>query len=211
MTPSASPPRPPPCHGRPDLRFSFETKRSAGLGVVLAFALVACGGAAAPTAPRGSTVSPAPTRAASAAGSATATAAAPTVAPATAPNPVTGTLEACALLTPAEVTAAYGDTLDTATKSSDTIYSYCQYTGDGGQLKTWVTQDPAAIPSVFGTMKINKGEAVSGVGDEAFWSEDSYAPGLYFLKGSALAYIEGSVFAPDSKIVDLGKLMATRM
>lgn len=196
--------------GRSDLRFSFETKRGAGFGAVLLLTLVACGGgAAAPTtAPRASTVAPTQPPAASAAASVNAT----IVVPTTLANPGSATIEACALLTPAEVGAASELTLDTATKGFDQIYSYCTYSGENDdEVKTYVTQNAAAITTAFGTVKINKGEAVTGVGDDAFWSNDGFAPGLYFTKGGALAYIEGSTTGPDSPIVELGKLMATRM
>lgn len=57
----------------------------------------------------------------------------------------------------------------------------------------------------------NAGEAVSGVGDEAFWSTDSFQPGLYFLKGGLVAYIPGSQTGPEDSIIQLGKLLASRM
>ena len=121
----------------------------------------------------------------------------------------TTTVEACSLLTVAEVAAASGLALTTAKPDSDDLYSYCKYTGEG-TVNTFVTKSAAAA-SYFGTVKINKGVAVPGVGDEAFWSEDSFQPGLYFLKGGVLAYISGSVFGPEDPIVALGKLMASRM
>lgn len=142
---------------------------------------------------------------------------APTVAPTAgvtnAPTTVTSNLEACSLLTPAEVSAASPDyPLDTATPDSDSLYSYCKYTGSsGGQVRTWVLTDAASVASVFGTMKVNAGEAVSGVGDEAWWSNDSFQPGLYFLKGGVLGFISGAQTGPEDSIVALGVLMASRM
>jgi hypothetical protein len=113
-------------------------------------------------------------------------------------------------LTAAEVSAAYGGTLDTAEPSEDPLYSYCTYSGEG-EVRTYVTKDAATATSMFGTMKINAGEAVSGVGDEAYWSTDSFAPGLYFMKGGLLAYISGAQTGPEEPILELGRLLASRM
>ena len=60
-------------------------------------------------------------------------------------------------------------------------------------------------------MTINDGEAVSGVGDAAYWSTDSFAPGLYFLKNGRLGFISGSQTGPEAPIVALGVLLANRM
>jgi hypothetical protein len=184
--------------------------RAAVFGALLLPIAVACGGAgtAATLAPRPSSAGPAAATGATAAAPAATTPA--IIAPTTAANPANA-IEACTLLTPAEVAAASGQTLDTATKDSDPIYSYCMYTGSGGKMRTFVTQDAAAIPTVYGTMKINKGEAVSGVGEDAFWSEDGFQPGIYFMKNGALAYISGAQTGPEPKIVELAKLMASRM
>jgi hypothetical protein len=164
--------------------------------------LVACGGGApASTGPAAAT----PTQA-----QATSTGV-PTVAPTNAPPSGSSNVEACSLLTPAEVAAAYGGALDLATPTSDELYSYCSYSGDGGEVRIFVTKSAETASAVFGTMKINDGEAVSGVGDEAFWSTDSFQPGLYFLKGGLLVFIEGSQSGPEDSIVELGKLLASRM
>src|SRR6187401_3245971 len=139
--------------------------------------LVACGGGApATTGPAAAT----PTSA-----QATSTAVATTV-PTTATSTATtgsGTVDACSLLTTTEVAAATGEALDTATPSSDSLYAYCNYTGSGSQdVRTFVLTDTGTAASVFGTMKVNDGEGVTGVGDEAWWSTDSFQPGLYIMK-----------------------------
>ena len=172
--------------------------RSATLGAVLLLILAACGGAAAPTAtPGGPTTPPGqPTPA-------------PTSAPVVTP-PAGVAIDACTLLTVEEVSAAWGDTLEGAVSTSVAPYSYCAY-GAGGEVDTWVLTDATAAASVFGTMKINDGEAVSGVGDEAYWSTDSFQPGLYFLKGGIGGFISGPQSGPDDAIVQLGVLMASRI
>jgi hypothetical protein len=63
---------------------------------------------------------------------------------------------------------------------------------------------------IFNTMKINDGEPVTGVGDEAWWSTDQFQPGLYFMKSGTLAFISGSQYGPQAPIIELGKLFATR-
>ena len=165
--------------------------------------LVACssGAPATTTKPAG----PTPTQ-----GQATATGAATA---ATTPAPTTGgtAVDVCSLLTVTEVAAAAEMTLDTATPSSDELYSYCEYTGGNDRVRTFVTKSASTASTIFGTMKINEGEPVTGVGDEAFWSTDSFQPGLYFMKGGQLAYISGPQSGVDSAIVVLGTLMASRM
>jgi hypothetical protein len=172
-----------------------------------ALLLVACAGAA-----------PAPTGTAAATPTqpqATSTGV-PTVAPTVAATvgATTGSSGAdmCSLLTVAEVAAASGETLDTATPNSDSLYSYCTYSGNGSEnVRTWLLTDPAAVTSVFGTMKINAGSPVAGVGDEAWWSTDDFQPGLYILTGGKLAYISGSVDGPQDPIIALGKVLVTRL
>ncbi|MEA2676955.1 MAG: hypothetical protein QOJ81_1096 [Chloroflexota bacterium] len=181
------------------LNANIHSLGSATLGAVLLLILAACGGAAAPTArPGGPTTPPGqPTPA-------------PTSTPAVGPTNAPVTADACALLTVAEVSAAYGETLEGAVPSSIEAYAYCAY-GAGDEVRTWVNTDPATATNIFNTMKINDGEAVAGVGDEAYWSTDSFQPGLYFMKGGVLAYISGSQSGPDDAIVQLGVLMASRM
>jgi hypothetical protein len=112
----------------------------------------------------------------------------------------------------AEVAAASGFELTTATPSSADDYVYCKYSGTGSDdVTTWVLNNPTSAASVFGTMKLNAGQAVAGVGDEAWWSTDSFQPGLYFLKGGLGAFVSGSQDGPDDKIIGLGKLLASRM
>jgi hypothetical protein len=181
--------------------------RNLTLAVLPLLILVACGGGApATTGPAAAT----PTQAHATAASSTSSG--PTAAATIASTPATGNVDACSLLTVAEVAAASGETLDTATPSTVETYSYCKYTGKGSEdVRTWVLTDPTAVTSVFGTMKINAGSAVAGVGDEAWWSTDSFQPGLYIMKGGRLAYISGSVFGPDDSIIQLGKLLVSRM
>jgi hypothetical protein len=176
------------------------TGRSISLGrlapaVVLMLVLGGCGGSAASQAPGGATQPPAPG------------VGGPTTAPA---GP--GIADACTLLTTAEVSAAGGSTFTVATPSSDANYLNCAYTSAdaSSKLSTFVARS-AATSGYWATVKVNKGSAVSGVGDEAFWSTDSFMPGLYFLKGGVLAYISGSSDGPDDLIIGLGKLMAGRM
>ncbi len=108
----------------------------------------------------------------------------------------------CSLLTIDEVSTAYGETLVGALAESDIYYVYCTY-GDDRQVRTFLTTEASVAQSVFATMKINDGEAVSGVGDEAWWSTDSFQPGLYFMKGGALAFISGSQYGPEAPIIAL--------
>jgi len=129
------------------------------------------------------------------------------------PTAGSSNVEACSLLTVAEVAATSDYALDLATPDSDDLYSYCKYTAPrgGGEVSTFVTKSAATASSYFATIKINTGQAVTGVGDDAFWSTDSFQPGLYFLKGGLLAYISGAQSGPEDSIINLGKLMASRM
>lgn len=183
-----------------------KTRRSLAretLAVVLLLILVGCGG--------GSPASQAPGAATPTQPQATA-AGVPTAAPTNAATAGTGSVDACALLTPEEVSAAHGSPLDVAVPSADDLYAYCTYQAGGGdKVNVFISKSVEAASSAFATVKVNKGEAVSGVGDEAFWSTDSFAPGLYFMKGSVLAYISGSSYGPEDPIIQLGKLLASRM
>lgn len=188
-----------------------KTRRSLAretLAVVLLLVLVGCGG--------GSPASQAPGAATPTQPQATAagvpTAGVPTAAPTNAATAGTGSVDACALLTPEEVSAAHGSVLDVAVPSADDLYAYCTYQAGGGdKVDVFISKSVEAASSAFATVKVNKGEAVSGVGDEAFWSTDSFAPGLYFMKGSVLAYISGSSYGPEDPIIQLGKLLASRI
>lgn len=180
--------------------------RSTTLGAVLLLFLAACGGAAAPTdTPGGPTNPPGqPTPA-------------PTSTQAPAPTGAPVAIDMCSLLTVEEVSSAYaatedhtGETLEGAEPTSAESYSYCVY-GSDREVTTWINSDPAAAASIFNTMKINDGEAVSGVGDEAYWSTDSFQPGLYFMKGGRGAFISGSEYGPEDPIIQLGVLLASRM
>ena len=171
---------------------------------ILLLIVAACGGGAAATQrPAGATTPAQPT----AAGVPT-SAPLPTTAAATT-GAVSGA-DACSLLTVDEVSAAYGDTLDTAKPTSDDQYSYCDYGADR-EVRIYVAKAPGASQQVFDTMTINDGEAVSGVGDAAYWSTDSFAPGLYFLKNGGLAIHFGLSDGPEAPIVALGVLLANRM
>ncbi len=176
-------------------------RRTATLVALPLLLLAACGGGApAPTGPASGAPTVAPT-------------VAPTAGVTSAPTGVTSNVEACSLLTTAEVAAASGMELNAATPDSDSLYTYCKYSGGSSsdEVRTFVSKDAATAASVFATMKINAGQAVTGVGDEAYWSTDSFQPGLYFLKGGQLGFISGSSFGPDDLIVQLGILMASRM
>ena len=187
------------------------TFRTSG-AVVILLVLVACGGGAATTqGPAGTTPTQPQATAAGAPTNAPTNAVVPTNAATNAPTAGSSSAEACSLLTVEEVAAAFGETLDTAEPSADDLYSNCKYSGDGGEVTTFVGKSPEASLSYFNTMKINDGEAVSGVGDEAYWSTDSFMPGLYFMKGGHLFYISGSVFGPEAPIVALGVLLASRI
>jgi hypothetical protein len=170
---------------------------------VLLLILAACGGGAGPTAtPGGPTVPPGqPTPVL-------------TLPPVVLPTGQPGLVDACTLLTLDEVSTAYeatgGDPLEGAVPSSIESYAYCDYGADR-EVRTWVNADPTTSTNIFNTMKINDGEAVSGVGDEAYWSTDSFQPGLYFMKGGRLAYISGSQYGPEPEFIALGQLMASRM
>jgi hypothetical protein len=172
--------------------------------VVLMLTLVACGGAA--QAPASATPSQPP---ASAAG-------VPTVAPSAAASAAaTGRAvlaDACGYLIPDEVAAAVGMGNPLPVPSADDLYTYCTYSAPGApELKIFVTKSAETASTAFNTAKANDGEAVSGVGDEAYWSTDSFLPGLYFLKDGVLAYISGPASGPDDRIIELGKLLAERI
>jgi hypothetical protein len=183
-----------------------ETKRSLGretLAVVLLLVLVGCGGSAS-QAPAAATPAPAQPQA-TAAG-------VPTGTPTNAATAGSGSVDACAFLTPKEVSAAFGSPLDVGVPSSDELYAYCTYqSAGGGKVDVYVSKSAEAASSAFATVTVNKGEAVSGVGDEAFWSTDSSMAGLFFLKGGVLAHISGSSDGPEDPIIQLGKLLASRM
>ena len=103
---------------------TFRVWPSAAAALVVLVILAACGGGAAATQrPAGATTPAQPT----AAGVPT-SAPLPTTAAATT-GAVSGA-DACSLLTVDEVSAAYGDTLDTAKPTSDDQYSYCDYCAD---------------------------------------------------------------------------------
>jgi hypothetical protein len=177
-------------------------RRSAPLAVVVLLMLAACGGAATPTAtPAGATNPPGQ----------------PTPAPTSTPvvTPPAGTaVDTCSLLTVAEVSAAYEQTghepLEGAVSSSADAYTYCEYGADG-EVRIWVNNDAGQSSSIFNTAKINDGEPVSGVGDDAWWSMDSFQPGLYFMKSGRAGYITGFQYEVQDPIVQLGALMASRM
>ena len=172
--------------------------RSAALVVVL-LTFVACAGNPAPTATSGGpTATPGQS------------AAVATSTPAPAPSGAPVALDACTLLTVEEVSAAWGDTLEGALSTTAAPYSYCAY-GPNAEVRTWVLTDATAATSVFGTMKINDGEPITGVGDEDYWSTDSFQPGLYFMKRGIGGFISGSQSGPEDAIVQLGALMASRI
>lgn len=188
---------------RPGLR-----SQGALFGILL-LSLVACGGGAGATqAPQGggsakpqTTVGPAAT---------------PNAAATTTPTPTTGggqTVDACKLATAAEVSAAYGFTVVSATPSSDDNYASCEYTSadgsDGQKARTFISIS-AMGAQYMGTVKINEGEPVSGVGDDAWWST-GFAPGIYFMKGGVLVYASGSSSGPEPLVVSLAKMMAGRI
>lgn len=179
-----------------------RTRRSLHRGtpaVVLMLILVGCGGggtsapaAATPTQPQ-----------ATAAG-------APTSAATQASGPVV--LQACDYMTPDEVATTAGMSQPNRRPSEDELYSYCSYVGPGApELKIFVSKTTETATTAFNTAKANKGEAVSGVGDEAYWSTDSFLPGLYLMKSGLLGYISGSSSGPEDRIVKLGKLFAERI
>ena len=192
---------------------TFRAWPSAAAALVLVLILAACGGGAAATQrPAAATSNPASPTVAGTPTSAPVVdpTDAPANVPTTAPPPAAGSLEACSLLTVDEVGTATGGTFDTALPTSDEMYTYCAYSGLSS-LKTSVTKSPDTASMVFNTMKINAGEAVSGVGDEAFYSTDGFRPGLYFLKSGQMAFIGGGQGGPSDEIVALGVLMASRM
>jgi hypothetical protein len=123
--------------------------------------------------------------------------------------------DACALLSLQEVTLAHGKPLTWALPAADASYVYCAY-GTGrktkeGELRTFVTANPATARFVFDSVKAGAGEAVPGVGDNAFWSSDPARPGLYLMKRGSLAYISGAAGKPHAETVELGKLLASRL
>jgi hypothetical protein len=134
----------------------------------------------------------------------------PTLAPTSAATAATADVDACKFLTPAEVSAAYGQTVKAGEPSADDLYAYCTYKSNNDKVTLFVTRSSDAA-AYFQTVKINKGQAVSGVGDEAYWGTDSFLPGLYFLKGGTMAYLSGPQTGPEDPIVQLGKLLASRM
>jgi len=172
--------------------------------VVLMLILVACGGATqAPVA-----ATPNPTQA-TATGAATL---APSAAPSAAATGGAVLADACGYLIPDEVAAAVGISNPLPAPSADDLYTYCTYAAPGApELKIFVSKSPETAAAGFSTAKANDGEAVSGVGDEAYWSTDSFLPGLYFLKDGVLGYISGSASGPDDRIIELGKLLAERI
>jgi uncharacterized protein DUF3558 len=167
--------------------------------VALVLLLVGCSGGTA--APPAATPTPAATTAAGA----------PTTAPSSAATAGSTTVDACDFFTPDEVGVAYGVSRPFPKPSSDDLYAYCTYTAPGApDIRIFVTKSGNAA-SYFNTAKANSGQAVSGVGDEAYWSTDSFLPGLYFLKGGVMAYLSGPATGPQDSIVQLGKLLASRM
>ena len=140
----------------------------------------------------------------------------PTSAATSAATAATADVDSCKLLTPAEVSAAYGYAVGAGVPSADELYAYCNYPSADGREKAmiFVTRSSAAA-GYFQTVKVNDGHAVSGVGDEAFWSTSSFLPGLYFMKGGTMAYISssrsGSGPLSEDALIPLGKLLASRM
>lgn len=183
------------------VRGSFPSGHALGAAVLVLIAVGCGGGPAGSQAPASATPQPQRTAGGTA-----------TVAPTIAARAGSGVADACALLTLAEVSAAVDDTIDKAVPSADERYAYCEYQVSGDRrVRVFVTKSRETATSVFGTMKINKGEAVSGVGDEAFWSTDSFQPGLYVMKGGTLAFISGSSSGPEDPIIALGALLVSRL
>ena len=182
--------------------------RQGAAAAALALVLLGCGGGAGAPATvtstqGGATPAGVPTSAATNAATSAASAA-------------TADVDACKLLTPAEVSAAYGYAVQAGVPSADDLYAYCNYPSADGREKAmvFVTRSSAAA-GYFQTVKVNEGHAVSGVGDEAFWSTGSFLPGLYFLKGGTMAYISSvsssSEGPSEASLTPLGKLLASRM
>lgn len=189
---------------RPAFRGTTSSLKRGTSAVGLMLILAACGGAT--QAPAGAT--PNPTQA-TATGPASL---APSAAPSAAATGGAVLADACGYLIPDEVAAAVGISNPLPAPSADEFYTYCTYSAPGApELKIFVTKSTETASTVFNTMKVNDGEAVTGVGDEAYWSTDSFQPGLYFLKNGVLAYISGSASGPDDRIVELGKLLAERI
>jgi hypothetical protein len=140
----------------------------------------------------------------------------PTAASTSAPSAATAAVDACKLLTPAEVSAAYGYTVQAGVATADDLYAYCTYPAADGRDKAmiFVTRSSTAA-AYFQTVKVNTGHAVSGVGDEAYWGTGSFLPGLYFLKGGVMAYVSSdsssSQGPSEASLTELGKLLASRM
>jgi len=135
----------------------------------------------------------------------------PTSAPTSVATAGSASVDACEFLTPDEVGTAYGVSRPFPKPSSDDLYAYCTYTTPGApDVRIFVTKSGDSA-SYFNTAKANAGQAVTGVGDEAYWSTDSFLPGLYFLKGGKMAYLSGPSSGPQDSIVQLGKLLASRM
>ncbi|MDQ6794951.1 MAG: hypothetical protein M3067_09080, partial [Chloroflexota bacterium] len=140
----------------------------------------------------------------------------PTTAATSAATAATADVDACKLLTPAEVSAAYGYAVQAGLPSADDLYAYCNYPSADGREKAmiFVTRSSAAA-AYFQTVKVNEGHAVSGVGDEAYWGTGNFLPGLYFLKGGTMAYVSSvsskSEGPSEASLTQLGKLLASRM
>jgi hypothetical protein len=183
------------------------TRRLLGVSTFV-FALAACSAGASPapagTAGPGGTAPPAGATApvtASAGASAAGTAAAAG--------------DGCRYATVAEVGAAYGFTVATAkaTPPADDNYVYCEYASADGRtvILTYVSRTQAAL-AIYDGYRQSKDEAVSGVGDEAFWADDV----LYVKKGGVFAGIQarsgsrGTVDVHDAGVA-LGKVIAGRL
>jgi hypothetical protein len=190
-------------------RRSIPLGRWASAAVVLLLVLGGCSSSSASQAPGGANPTPPPTTGAGAPSDAGVPSAG---APTDAGTAGSGSGNTCSLLTIAEVSAATGLHFDVANPSTDDNYYNCDYlSNDGSARATVFVARSAATSGYWATVKVNKGQPVSGVGDEAFWSTDSFLPGLYFLKGGVLAYISGSADGPQDSIIALGKLLAGRM
>ena len=193
---------------RPAFRGTTSSLQRGTSAVVLMLILAACGGVT--QAPAGAT--PNPTQATATGPASLAPSAASSAAPSAAATGGAVLADACGYLIPDEVAAAVGISNPLPAPSADEFYTYCTYSAPGApELKIFVTKAAEAASVAFNTAKVNDGEAVTGVGDEAYWSTDSFRPGLYFLQNGVLAYISGSASGPDDRIVELGKLLAERI
>jgi hypothetical protein len=177
----------------------MNNRMTAAIAIALPLILLACGGGAAPT----HTAAGVPTQPPTATG-------APTGTPATGPTNAPVGVDVCSLLSVGEASTAFGETLTGAVASTVETYSYCDYGADR-EIRTWINSDATTSSMYFATMKINDGEAVTGVGDEAWWSTDGFQPGLYFMKGGRLAYISGPQTGPEPAYITMGQLLASRM